>query len=606
MSSQASAAVPESPKAEPVMDADEASAALALSALSPATKRARLVSGPGQQQALFNAGVTDVDGFGSFSMFVESALSPLSSQLSSQPMGGYGGVGQDSPHAHRDVGALPHSNDNSQLSLMIPPPLPSSNDWSPTVGSLGGGVTSGDFKPMFSDSDRGSRMSSPSVPHPRMRHKQKAVETMMDIHSLDGPVSVGDGDGVFSSNRQALARRIRAPQPPTGPGAGPGSQEWGDTGYERCGIADSPFRSHFPGGAASSSSSSSSHVLSNSSRSRSRPGPGSGGARGGVRSETEPRAGVTAAADDEGSVRRSGRGKVPSKGWGDGEFELGDSYILEADTAEYMLPSATGAGARGASSASKHRSPHTSSSSSSSSTFALVAAAAAVGGAGVGSSSTGSKAPFPQGWDATAVFASVGMGLLRCNCKKSRCLKLYCECLHALKFCDGCNCQDCENTVLNAVVRDEVIALIRDKNPEAFAPKVQILGASMGHLQGCHCKKSGCLKKYCECFALGVACTGKCRCADCKNYDAAGPAPGSLVGGDGGSGVKASKSSPRGGGGKRGGRPAGVGTPSSSSYAGGTPVQPGSGDTPHPSPETALGAAVLLAMSPKKPDSSHG
>jgi hypothetical protein len=146
----------------------------------------------GQGQALFNAGA-DVEGFGSFSMFVESALSPLSSQISSQP---YGGVGQDSPHdAHRDVGALPHSNDNSQLSLMIPPPLPSSNDWSPTVGSLGGGITSGDFKPMFSDSDRGSRMSSPSVPHPRMRHKQKAVETMMDIHSLDGPVSVGDGDG---------------------------------------------------------------------------------------------------------------------------------------------------------------------------------------------------------------------------------------------------------------------------------------------------------------------------------------------------------------------------------------------------------------------------
>lgn len=33
-----------------------------------------------------------------------------------------------------------------------------------------------------------------------------------------------------------------------------------------------------------------------------------------------------------------------------------------------------------------------------------------------------------------------------CNCKKSRCLKLYCECFAAELFCDGCNCTDCQNT----------------------------------------------------------------------------------------------------------------------------------------------------------------
>jgi Tesmin/TSO1-like CXC domain, cysteine-rich domain len=33
-----------------------------------------------------------------------------------------------------------------------------------------------------------------------------------------------------------------------------------------------------------------------------------------------------------------------------------------------------------------------------------------------------------------------------CNCKKSRCLKLYCECFAAELFCDGCNCVDCQNT----------------------------------------------------------------------------------------------------------------------------------------------------------------
>ena len=32
-----------------------------------------------------------------------------------------------------------------------------------------------------------------------------------------------------------------------------------------------------------------------------------------------------------------------------------------------------------------------------------------------------------------------------CNCKKSKCLKLYCECFAAELVCDGCNCSDCQN-----------------------------------------------------------------------------------------------------------------------------------------------------------------
>ena len=33
----------------------------------------------------------------------------------------------------------------------------------------------------------------------------------------------------------------------------------------------------------------------------------------------------------------------------------------------------------------------------------------------------------------------------KCNCKRSKCLKLYCECFSANVLCKNCKCLDCEN-----------------------------------------------------------------------------------------------------------------------------------------------------------------
>ncbi|KAK4795053.1 hypothetical protein SAY86_013047 [Trapa natans] len=120
----------------------------------------------------------------------------------------------------------------------------------------------------------------------------------------------------------------------------------------------------------------------------------------------------------------------------------------------------------------------------------------------------------------------------RCNCRRSKCLKLYCDCFAAGLYCIGpCSCQDCFNRL---IFKDKVLETrkqIESRNPLAFAPKV-IKGtdsdmghgeegtktpASARHKQGCRCKRSSCLKKYCECFQVGVGCSFNCRCEGCKN-----------------------------------------------------------------------------------------
>jgi len=102
-----------------------------------------------------------------------------------------------------------------------------------------------------------------------------------------------------------------------------------------------------------------------------------------------------------------------------------------------------------------------------------------------------------------------------CNCKRSQCLKLYCECFANGGFClPGCQCYNCLNTEREADTVEATRAAILAKNPRAFTDKV----VGDAHKKGCRCKRSKCLKKYCECYNAGVKCNPEiCQCVGCHN-----------------------------------------------------------------------------------------
>eukprot|EP00477_Mikrocytos_mackini_P001710 GAHX01001848.1.p1 GENE.GAHX01001848.1~~GAHX01001848.1.p1 ORF type:complete len:297 (-),score=33.97 GAHX01001848.1:36-926(-) len=96
-----------------------------------------------------------------------------------------------------------------------------------------------------------------------------------------------------------------------------------------------------------------------------------------------------------------------------------------------------------------------------------------------------------------------------CTCRKTECLKLYCECFSKGLACTAtCRCSNCKNNENFEDRRNAAIGQISMKNKHAFKNKAE---------KSCNCKKSHCLKKYCDCYQDGQTCNEKCKCVGCNN-----------------------------------------------------------------------------------------
>jgi hypothetical protein len=115
-----------------------------------------------------------------------------------------------------------------------------------------------------------------------------------------------------------------------------------------------------------------------------------------------------------------------------------------------------------------------------------------------------------------------------CTCKKSKCLKLYCQCFASSAMCVAtCRCINCKNIPKHEIERNDAIRSIMMRNPNAFDTKFKATAegksSKVTHKLGCKCRKSACLKKYCECYHAEVKCSTNCRCTGCQNMPTSGP-----------------------------------------------------------------------------------
>mmetsp|Transcript_32849 Transcript_32849/g.75627 ORF Transcript_32849/g.75627 Transcript_32849/m.75627 type:complete len:162 (+) Transcript_32849:1189-1674(+) len=117
-----------------------------------------------------------------------------------------------------------------------------------------------------------------------------------------------------------------------------------------------------------------------------------------------------------------------------------------------------------------------------------------------------------------------GSSCVRC-CTTNPCVYLH---FGQAEVCntESCSCVACGNDSIYNRGREHAVMVALSRSTSAFAQsrptKRERREAKMEstNLRVCHCRKSRCVKKYCDCFFVGVRCNSRCQCLDCSNTGA--------------------------------------------------------------------------------------
>lgn len=115
-----------------------------------------------------------------------------------------------------------------------------------------------------------------------------------------------------------------------------------------------------------------------------------------------------------------------------------------------------------------------------------------------------------------------------CRCSKTKCVRRYCECFGNNLFCGPCcSCNECYNDGKHERERLSALCLVRREATlqgksiffsDFYVERTQaVSGSTTSKAYGCKCSQTGCVKRYCSCYAAGVECNFNCICVGCKN-----------------------------------------------------------------------------------------